>query len=506
MKLKFKTAFIIIFMSLSTVFYGQNNTGNKSIQDDEISYLITVDKNNQKVAKVEVSFSPKDSILYMSSGAYSLPKRWATFVHNVKVFNTEGKSITVEELSDAKWKMHTSLNEKLILTYDVHLDHEDFKWSSGIDGVAYSNELGVFYTGRTLFILNGKERKDIYIDFKLNNDWGITTPWNKKDEGSNTFKANGISDLVDAMIFVGNHKEISFKRDDFELIFALGSEDIIAQEEEFRSLANGVLDYYIDLFGGIPKSKSDSPFSKTVVVISSSDATDGEVVGNNISVLIEKNAGQFSKTISRFIFAHEFFHLWNGKSFSPINEDTEWFKEGFTNYYTIKALHHIGFLNDESYLDVLSNFFYQRYNSDNGVGELSMTNGDAKHDHWGLIYGGGMFVGISQDIIIRNATSNQKSIDNLLRGLYKKYGGSNQSYSIEELISEMSELSGIDQTDFFKTYVFGTKKIPIEDYLTMAGLNAQIDQGSLKIFMNEKVNQDQKNLINGMFGKLNRNE
>ncbi len=505
MKLLYKLTFLIPFIALVMLLSDCNSEVGGKNQNNDISYAITIDKDNFKVAKVKVDFIPKDSILYMNSGANQLPKRWATFIHNVEVTNELGKSIKIEELPDAKWRMYTSLNEKISLTYDVHLDHEDYKWSGGIDGVAYSTELGVFYTGRTLLILNGQVWKNINVDFKLPKDWSVTTPWTKESDNNYAFKVSSVSDLIDAMIFAGTHKEFSLKRADFELVFALGTEDIIAQEEEFRNLAGGVLDYYIELMGGIPMPRPDSPFNKAMVVISSSDATDGEVIGNNISILIKKDGDQFSKTISRFIFAHEFFHLWNGKSFSPISDDTEWFKEGFTNYYTIKALHHVGFLNDESYLDILSDFFFQRYNNDNGVGELSMTNGDLKHDHWGLIYAGGMFVGISQDIIIRNATNNNKSIDNLFRNLYKKYGGSNESYSLEELRSKMSELSGIDQTAFFNTYIIGTQKIPIANYLTMAGLSSKVENGNLIISKNDNVTPEQQNIINGLFGEINNN-
>jgi len=477
-----------------------------NIQNDDITYSITIDFDNFKVAKVQVSFVPKDSILYMNVGANNLEKRWATFIHNVKVINHIGKTIKVEELPDANWKMHVSLTDKIVLTYDVHLDHENYEWNGGIDGAAYSTELGVFYTGRALLIMNGDNWGNISVDFNLPADWSVTTPWNRKINISHAFKVNNISELAYAMIFAGTHREVSVKRKDFELVFALGSEEIITQEVEFRNLAEGVLDYYIDLMGGIPNPAPNNQFKKAVVVVSSGSSTDGEAIGNNISILIGKNGDQFSKTISRFIFAHEFFHLWNGKSINSINDNTEWFNEGFTNYYTLKALHQVGFLTDDSYLDFLSNFFYQRYSNDNGVGKLSMINGGEKHNHWGLIYGGGMLIGISQDIIIRNATNNEKSLDDLLRGLFKKYGGTNDSYTLEELHSMMSELSGIDQTDFFNSYVIGANKIPIANYLTMAGLNAKVENGNLTISKNEHETIEQHNIINGFFGQINTNQ
>ena len=505
MKLLNKLTFLITLMVLVILFLGCTNKIKKGDQNDEaISYSIAFDSDNFKVAKVKVAFTPKDSMLFMNYGADNLEKRWATFIHNIKVVNDDGKPIELEEMPDAKWKMHVALTEKVVLTYDVHLDHEDYKWSGGIDGVAYSTDMGVFYTGRTLFIMNGEQWKNITVDFKLPTNWSVTTPWTIDKDLTDTYRVINNTDLANSMIFAGTHKELSIKRDNFELLFALGSNEIIADEADFRNLAEGVLDYYIELMGGIPEPAPDNPFKKAVVVISSSTSTtDGEVIGNNISILIEKEGDQFSKTISRFIFAHEFFHLWNGKSFSPTSENAEWFKEGFTNYYTLKALHHVKFLTDESYLDFLSNFFYQRYNDDNGVGKLSITNGEEKHDHWGLIYGGGMLVGISQDMIIRDATNNEKSIDDLMRSLFNKYGGSNDNYTLEELQNMMSELSGIEQTDFFNKYVIGTDKIPIDNYLTMAGLDAKVENGNLIILKKEQQTLEQQKIMKGLFGQLN---
>lgn len=473
---------------------------------NDISYSITIDSSNKKIAKVQAKFTPKDSILYMGWGASNLPKRWATFVHNLEVLNAQEQPIYVEEMPDAKWKMHTALNEEVTLNYNIYLDHENYDWSSGIDAVAYTTDLGVFYTGRTLLVLNGEERDNIKVTFNLPENWNVTTPWTKTRDNNHSYQASNTTDLVTALIFAGTHKEVVLKRDDFELIFALGSKDIITQERELSNLAQGVLGYYIKLMGGAPNPSPDDPFSKSVVVISSSSETDGEAIGNNVSVLIERNGDELSKTFSRFIFAHEFFHLWNGKSFSPTNDDTEWFKEGFTNYYTLKALHNTKLLTDESYLDFLSSFFYKRYNDDDGIGNISMANGEEKHAHWGLVYAGGMLAGMSQDIIIREATNNEKSIDDLMKSLFNKYGGSNNTYTLKELQDEITALSGIDQSSFFNTYILGTSKIPIDQYLDFAGLDANIENGTLSISKKESLTPKQESILKGFFGQLTSKE
>ncbi|AVI50719.1 hypothetical protein C5O00_05845 [Pukyongia salina] len=493
---------LILIAILQIVLTGFMHGDDKFSDVDNISYVISLSTENSKVAKIKVSFIPQDSILHMADGANHLTNRWASFVHNLKVTTSRGKTIEVDALPDARWRMRSLPTETIIVSYEVHLDHEAHSWSGGIDGVAYATELGVFYTGRTLLILNGQNRSSINVDFKLPMNWSVTTPWDKINQNTYAYKVNSIFDLVNATIFAGTHKEATIRRSDFELVFAFGTKDIISREMEFENLAEGVMDYYISLMGGIPKSSPTDSLNKVMVVISSSSSTDGEAIGNNISILIEKDGDKFSETIWRFIFAHEFFHLWNGKSFSPKAEDTEWFKEGFTNYYTLKALHHTGFLNDTSYINLLSSFFYERYISDPGVGELSMTDGALKHDHWGLIYSGGMFVAIAQDILIRLATNNNSNIDDLLRSLFFKYNGDTNGYSLEDLFSEMSGLNEVDQIEFYNTYIIGHEIIPIDKYLSMVGFDSKVENGTLFISKKDNVSPEQQAIIKGILGQI----
>jgi len=504
---KSKLASAISSVVITLIFSGFNCIAQTNDNPGEISYSITIDESNMKLATVEMSFVPKDSIIYMVPGANQFPKRWAKFVDNIKAINSKGKLITVEELPDARWKMHTPSGERITVSYEVTLDHEEYKWGPGIDGIAYAKDWGVFYTGKALFIVNGDMMNadtwgNIKVNFSIPQNWKVTTSWKVDPDSNKSFVVKSIYDLVLNMFFVGTHQEVSIKRDSFELVFALGGDEIISQKDEFTKLAEGVLDYYIDLMGGAPKPSPDNKFNKSIVIINPSSSTDGEVIGNNISLLIETDGDEMSKMISKFMFAHEFFHLWNGKSFRPTDYDCEWFKEGFTNYYTLKALYHVGILNEQSYFEILNDFFYQKYTNDDGVGKLSMTNGPEKHAHWGLIYGGGLFVGISQDMIIRNATNNEKSIDDLLRGLYKKYGGTNDSYTLEELRNTMSELSGEEQIDFFDAYIIGTNKLPLADYLIIAGLDAKIENGNLIVSKKEHITLLQQNMVNGLFGTL----
>ena len=167
-----------------------------------------------------------------------------------------------------------------------------------------------------------------------------------------------------------------------------------------------------------------------------------------------------SQVVAKFIFAHEFFHLWNGKSINVATAGEEWFKEGITNYYALKALSRLKAVTDQDLFGTMNGLFYQRYTADTALGRSSMrdvASGDEKHKHWGLIYGGGLFTGICQDVDIRVASQNKRSLDDLMRDYFKRLGGTDKEYTTTDVRDSMAALGSSSSTDFINKHVFGTE-------------------------------------------------
>ena len=79
---------------------------------DKIVYDVTIDESNHRLAKVSMTFTPKNNLLYMTQGANQLPNRWATFVQNLRQLMLKEILIQLEELSDAQWKLQWSRRKK----------------------------------------------------------------------------------------------------------------------------------------------------------------------------------------------------------------------------------------------------------------------------------------------------------------------------------------------------------------------------------------------------------
>ncbi|MDX1517344.1 MAG: hypothetical protein R3288_10915 [Woeseiaceae bacterium] len=473
-------------------------SGARSESVDETIYEITIPAENSRVAIVTASVLPVDLEFHMFPGADQLPARWATFVSDFQVSDESGSMIPVAAHDDGTWQMSHMPKGRITFSYTIHLDHEDHDWSSGVDGAAYWTEWGVFYTARSLFIVNGDERENIVVEFRVPAPWQVTAPWSKQDGDAIRYVVPDHDVLATSMFFAGTHREVSVREGPFKLLLALGGEDVLAQQEEFVGTAGGILDYYVDLMGDTPRLQSGDAAGTPVVIINQADTTDGEAIGNNISILLEPDADPMAQHIARLIFAHEFYHLWNGKSFMPSGDDGEWFKEGFTNYYALKALHHIGYLNDESFLDLLAGLFYQRYDRDDAVGRLSMTNGQLKHEHWGLIYSGGLLVAIAQDLQIRSQSANQKSVDDLMRFLFDEHSGN--PFELADIERALSELNNASQADFFDRYIRGAEKIPASFYLALAGIETTERDGRTVFELCDDQDEKTSEIRRGLFG------
>lgn len=466
-------------------------------------YKITIERSRPGTISVSARIDPEQGVVSMAEyGADQFENGWAHFVRDLTATDARGRKVELERLPGSKWRVMAT--GAVTMRYEVAVEHEKHTWNGGIDGVAFARNGGIFATGRSFLITGDRGAKDISITFDLKDVQRVTASWKPVDASRTRYLARNITDLEQSMFFAGSHDEFSVKRDGFELVFAVAGNGLSSRAGEFRKLATGVLDHYIKLMGGIPKPPPSNRFERSIAIINAGKDLDGEVIGNHISMILDPDGDAQTKLFGKFIFAHEFFHLWNGKSINVAETTEDWFKEGVTSYYTLKALHALGEISEAEFLGVLNNFFYKRYVSDPGFGKFSMRDVAApgkKDKHWGLIYAGGMFAGICQDVAIRRATGNEKSLDDIMRSLFARLGGTTNTYTTADLENQIGKLAGRDQAEFFARYVYGTEAVPISQCLQEAGFKASSDSGDLSVSRITRVDATKTEFTADILGK-----
>jgi predicted metalloprotease with PDZ domain len=453
--------------------------------------------------RVVVRFARTPRLLRMSgNGAGQLPDGWATFVHDMSAVDGTGAALRVEKAGPREWRLEDRPADGLTLTYAVRLAHDSVTWPGGIDGAALRLPWGVFFSGRAVFVLPDSVEGPFRVAFRAPPGWNIAAGWPAVPGRKEEFEVPTPAALTESYAFVGAFEGFEIRRQGLDLSFALGGPTVTARADEFRSTAEDVVAYFTRTLGGAPRPAPGQSSGRVLAIINEGNVTDGEVIGSHINILLEPDPDPLGLLFSRFGLVHELFHLWNGKSIRSDGPE-DWFSEGFTNYYALKAMRNTGMLDDAATLDVIADVFHARYVSDAGYGTLSMREAvDEKDDHWGLIYGGGLFTAICQDVEIRRSTGNARSLDDVMRVMYGRFAGSGRTFGVEDVREAIAAQSGHDPSGFFARHVLGPEPIPIAECLSRVGLEASVIEGRLSIQGVTTPGEPEAGILAGLLGAV----
>ena len=192
------------------------------------------------------------------------------------------------------------------------------------------------------------------------------------------------------------------------------------------------------------------------------------------------------------VSAHEFFHLWNVKrirpaSLEPVDYTKEmytralWFAEGVTNTYGSYALVRTGLWNkQEFYLDLSRQISDLEVRPAEQWQSAEQSSLDAWLEKYALYnqpassvsyYQKGQVLGVLLDILIRDRTDNQKSLDDVMRTMNADFAREGKFYrdSLDiRLTAEKVTSSSLEE--FFTKYIGGAEPLPYASVLSLSGL------------------------------------
>jgi predicted metalloprotease with PDZ domain len=191
--------------------------------------------------------------------------------------------------------------------------------------------------------------------------------------------------------------------------------------------------------------------------------------------------------------AHEYFHHYNVKRIRPIelgpfNYDREnrtrmlWVAEGITSYYDELLLRRAGLTTED---DLIKAYRSSLIAYELKPGHLFQSVTQASFDTWSdgpfgrtgddinktiSYYDKGPVLGMLLDFKIRHETKNKKSLDDVMRTLYKNfYQQKNRGYTEDEFRQVCESIAGVSLAEFFE-YVYTVKEIDYLKYFAYAGL------------------------------------
>ncbi|HZH98956.1 MAG TPA: hypothetical protein VEX38_08290, partial [Fimbriimonadaceae bacterium] len=177
--------------------------------------------------------------------------------------------------------------------------------------------------------------------------------------------------------------------------------------------------------------------------------------------------------------AHEFFHTWNVKHIRPkqlgpfdyttkVRTGNLWFAEGVTDYYAKLHTYQSGLQNQNWLLRSLGLEIAElQASKTRSVKTLEDSSKEAwENGGFGVgdlsYYTKGQLVGLIFDAEIRSKTKGAKSLDDVLRYLYREHKLPKPGYPEEGLLKALEHISGLELKDLYRKMVSSTEELPYE--------------------------------------------
>jgi predicted metalloprotease with PDZ domain len=207
----------------------------------------------------------------------------------------------------------------------------------------------------------------------------------------------------------------------------------------------------------------------------------------NSTAIAVQSEGEFLN-----VAAHEFFHLWNVKRIHPATLDPVdyakeqytralWFAEGVTSTYAAYTLVRTGLWSKGIfYADLGGQISELEARPANTWQSAEQSSLDAWLEKYPLYnrptnsisyYTKGQVLGVLLDILIRDRTDDEHSLDDVVRLMNEEFGKPNKGYrdSLDVRLAA-EKVAGGSFEDFFQRYVASAERLPYQHILGLAGL------------------------------------
>jgi len=406
------------------------------------------------------------------------------YAKNVGFFSARdgsGRPLAWEKSAKNAWRVRTGRAASFTVAYDVYAAGGSIAESSLDERQAFLSPTGLFLHPA------GRIATPVTLAIEPRKEWArISTGLDPVEGRPGTYSAPDFDVLYDSPLLVGNQEVLSFEVDGVPHTFegaGLGSLD----RSRFMADLKAMVTAAVKLVGEVPYRRyafiSIGPGGGGLEHLNSQLVTfDAEKMAD---------PAHYARTM-RFL-AHEYVHHFNVKRIRPIalgpfDYDREnltrmlWFSEGATVYYEDLLLVRNGFFSPEEYLRRLASGLSSYESS---PGRRFQSPAEASFDGWfGYFdrsehlrnttvspYDAGLAVSFLLDLEIRHLSANRRSLDDVMRSLYRTFAkGKGRGFTDEEFRRVCEEAAGAPLPEVFDRYVATSAAIDWPRYLGYAGL------------------------------------
>lgn len=442
----------------------------------EIRYTVHLAADNTLLVDVDAPVKAGTSDI-----AFQMP-RWAPGgyaygdygkeVTAVSVKDKAGHTLAFDHPDFSTWKVASPPAGDVIISYTVKPEVTE--------GVLH------FSGPSTYMYVVGRKEEGCKVTLDLPSDWPIAVGLNASKGSKNTFVAPTYDVLADNPVSAGKYFADGYTVAGKKHFIALrgAAADVAAIDKtKMHNVTRFVSAMETNFFGG-------APYDHYVWHFTAFNRPDGGWGLEHLSSTQIGLATGFGPGTDGVI-AHEFFHLWNvkrirSKPLGPFNYQelpqtgALWWLEGVTDYYAHLLLRRYGWTDDERLYKVISqqvaavrgnpaHLEVSPYEASYRVREANNGRGNS-NGYKISYYNDGWLVGLCLDMAVRNATNNRKSLDDVERTLFKKYGHGQPGFEEGAIRDELVNVAGPSLGAFYDEVVMKPGDMPLEEALGRIGL------------------------------------
>jgi predicted metalloprotease with PDZ domain len=392
---------------------------------------------------------------------------------------TDAAPPSVEKIDKQTWRI--TGNGTLIVRYATYWDEP------GPFATQLNREHA--FINPAMILMYVPERRSEQVEVALGDvpeNWSATGPgiqrlaqMDRARQFSSTFP--DYDALADAPIEVGKFEEFQLPGMSPEVWVVIHGDNY--KKKQIETELKRICEYEIRLMGEVP-------YSRYTFIVHTGKAAAGAGGGmeHADSTAISVQSPESLPSVA----AHEFFHLWNVKrirpaTLYPVDYTKEqytralWFAEGVTNTYGNYSLERSGLWSKQQlYHDLGAQITELEGRPANRWQSAEQSSLDAWLEKYPLYenpeysvsyYTKGQVLGVLLDILIRDRTENEKSLDDVLREMNTDFAVPGKPYRDSLDIQLTSEkVAGGSFEDFFKHYVAAANPLPYHATFALAGL------------------------------------
>jgi predicted metalloprotease with PDZ domain len=405
---------------------------------------------------------------------------YAKNLSNFHAADSAGRDLHWEHIGKNAWRVVTAGATSIRLDYDVTGTVRFAAQTYIADDRAY------LAPPATFLHIAGKLNRPATVTIEAPATWKtLATGLDPVAGRAHTYRASHFDVLYDAPILMGNQElqHFDLKGARHDVVIENVPESV--SREQMMSDLKRMVEAATTLIGDVPYSH--------YTFLMMGQGNGGIEHLNSASIAFNGTSLTTPEGYRRWLsyVAHEYFHNFNVKRIRPIalgpfDYDREnltnmlWVSEGLSVYYQDLLCLRAGLITREQYLDKMRDTI-QRF--ENAPGHRYQSATESSWNTWGTsgvggdrntsisYYDNGAMLGAILDLAIRHGSANAKSLDDVMRALYRTYyKDKKRGFTDAEFRAACESAAGTSLAEVFE-YAATTKEMDYAKYFAWAGLS-----------------------------------